>query len=162
MPWALIKDRDDWNKHCTEVTASHNMTAAQVAWGNGPMEYPCLAATLVSPPVPGGLAKLTTAYVYKADALALLHAAGVAVQAPGRDALSPTQDNFNRWLSAQVLTIIHFLVETRICKPGQFEEKLLEQLELVDAYKKEKTDELRERLGRAGAAVLDRLEPPGQ
>lgn len=160
MPWTLLKDRNDWNRHCTEVTAAHDMTAAQVAWGSGPVEYPCLAATLVTPPVPGGLSKLVTAYVYKADAATLLNAAGVTAETPAIN--NPSQSQFNRWVSAQLLAMLYFMIETRICKQEQFEDKLLEMLENVDAWKREKTDELRDRLGRAAVRSLEGYEPPGQ
>lgn len=162
MPWDLIKDREDWNRHCSAFIVANNMSPHQVVWGSGPVEYPCLAATILLPAAPGGTGKLTTAYVYKADALALLGAAGLTVAEPGATAPgSTTQNQFNRWVSAQMLTVIAFMVDTGICKPGQFEERMIESLEMVDAWKKGKTEELRAKLGQAGQYAMQGLDPAG-
>lgn len=162
MPWDMLADRSDWNRHCTGFLTANNMSPHQVVWGAGPVEYPCLVATMLVPAAAGGTAGMRSAYVYKADAVALLKMAGLSVPEPGAAAQvagNATQNQFNRWVSAQMLTVIKFMVDTGICKPGQFEERMIESLEMVDAWKKDKTEELRAKLGPEGNYALQGFDP---
>lgn len=143
--WNPLVTSDDWSKHCEQQLRTHSLAADQVNFGKGPNSYPCLVATIYVPPSPGGVAKMVSAYVYVDDAKALLKMAGVGVQdldAPK----SPNQEQFNRWLSAQMLTVVWFLVQTGICKPEQFETKMLEKLDMVDAAKGEQVEKLKNML----------------
>ncbi len=160
MSWTIIRTPECWAKYQQVTAETLKIKAEQVAWGDGPQQYPALACTLMPPRPPGAPIKLYSAYVYPSDAEELLKAAGVKLVDPDAPVV-PSQPQFNRWVAAQMMTVAYFLVETGICKPEQFEDKLLEMITKVDEYQGEKKEELKAQLRKYEATVLDTLQPPG-
>ena len=166
--WRLLKNVNDWQVNCGQVLMQSGMTTAQVEWGGGPTDYPCLAATVII----GN--KALSAFVYRNNALELLASCkqaeevrqfGSRAKVASHPELTPDampvdgQANFNRWVSAHFLTIAYFLRETGICKEEQFEYKLLESLVLVDEVTKKKTEDVIKNMNPVDATMLDRLDP---
>lgn len=160
MSWTIVRNREEWAKY-RELTAEKlKISADNVAWGDEPEAYPLLACTLMPPRPAGASPKLYTAFVYPADAEELMKAAGKKFLEPD-DPVPPNQKQFNRWVAAQMMAISYFLVETGICKPEQYEDKLLEMICKVDEYQTEKKEELRAQMRKYETTVLDTLNPPG-
>jgi hypothetical protein len=143
--WQCLRTFSDWTDYQLRFNKTlGDDTALRPRWGAGPQTYPCLVAAMVdhSPRVDGpdnGFVRC--AFVYPADAQALLALTvpPAQQQAVRGDPLrqqaapaGPTQFQFNRWITAEVMAIIHFLVATGICKEEQFEAQLLEQLDRFD------------------------------
>jgi len=128
--WTLIATPADWDAYRRRKADEAGVRWEAVVWGSGPVEYPALVATLIPRPIETG-SRFLSAYVYPADARTLLAAAQAPVAPP--NATNPTQAQFNRWVSAQLLAITYFLTETGICTRGRYEDQLLQALETVDA-----------------------------
>lgn len=159
--WTVIRSAEDWENYQKTVSSGLGTTVNNIAWGNPPESFPCLAATIVPPRIAGTPAKAMSAFVYEADAEELLKAAGRKTVDP--DARPPvTQDQFNRWTAAQLTAIIAFLVDTAICRKEQFEEKMIECVEFVDAYRAGKLkDQAAADLGQSQVNMLDSLGQTG-
>lgn len=156
--FTVIGNAADWEKYKEKLAVDLALIKDRVKWGEPPVSFPCLATTLF-PPRPNGQDPVSySCFVYEADAELLLKRAGKAPVDPDAPQL-PGQRAFNRWIAAQQLTIIDFMVDTGICKRGDFEERLLEAIELVDAYQTEKKAKLRDQLALHKTDVLDRLYP---
>lgn len=151
--WTTLGNEAAWLRY-TQVTAERLAPGSSitVAWGSGPKEYPCLVCSTVTT-MADGTARFISAYVYQTDAKQLL-----AISAP--DDRSVQQAQFNRWLTAQMLTVVHYLVETGICKEDQFENSLTEFAHKVDDWQRDRVA-ARGTIGRAHTAVLEALDPPG-
>lgn len=144
--WTLLRSPADWETYRQTVAQDNNAVGTPIVWGHGPRDYPCLVITYVPPRQPNELPKMISAYTYYTDIEPLLAAlseagrltmpAGVAAPAPELQAADmqqrrPTQDSFNRWVAALLLTHAHYLVNTGICRQEQYEDKLTEFLGLV-------------------------------
>jgi hypothetical protein len=138
MPIPVIRNAEEWEAY--KSRAAGELTGGQgipVAWGPGPLTYPALVASM---PLPNSMPpKIASCYVYAHEAAALLKAAGYRLAAPdGAEATKdgavapPNQAQFNRWMTAMMYTLTYYAVETGLAKPDQFEEKLLEFLEMTD------------------------------
>jgi hypothetical protein len=157
--WTTLKNAEDWAAYQIKTAKGLQILPERVSWGTGPNDYPCLVCSLFPPRPPGTDPKAYSAFVYQADCEELFAAAGRKFL--DRDAPVPAnQAQFNRWVAAQQLAIVHFMVETGICKKEQFEDKLLESIELVDEYTKGERDKFKDRLTSSQITVLDTLEPP--
>lgn len=134
MSFTLLRSPDDLMVFRKGAEA---LVQASCVWGPTPSAYPCLITSMRLE-----TGRMVSAYAYPDDVRGLLD-----VVVPEASKTGPTQSQFNRWLAAQMLTVIHFMTETGICKEAQFEERLLTSLELVDAS----------RAGHATDTALDRL-----
>lgn len=157
--WTLLKSIEDWAAYQVDTAKRLSLGGENIAWGSGPQSYPALVCTLLPPRPAGTDPKLYSAYVYMSDAEELFKAAGRKVVDPDAPVL-PNQKQFNRWVAAQQMTVAHFLVETGICKEGQYEDKLLEMITKVDEYHSDKKEELKAQLTKYETTVLDTLQPP--
>lgn len=159
MSWTLLKTADEWKQYQSKMAKTLRVNPAAVSWGDPPESYPCLVCTLFPPRPAGTQPRAFSAFVYEGDAEELMSSAGRKFI--DRDVPAPvTQGQYNRWMAAQMLTVVHFMVETGICKKDQYEEKLLESIELVDGYTRDKRNELKEKLTASQITVLDTLLPP--
>lgn len=159
MKWSLLRSVADWNAYQQSFAAASD--CAVVDWGAGPRVYPCL---IVSYCLHAPLSRVISAYVYRDDALQLLDAAQVKQRIgeslPDPTRKEPNQHDFNRWLTAHVLTLVYFMRETGICRPEQYEERLAESLALVDEIRSGDRAAALAKIDPADRAVVDRLEPP--
>lgn len=155
--WTCIADEAGWVAYKLQTAQTLRVSPDKVDWGTPPAVYPCLAATHMPPRPAGTDPKCYSAFVYEADCEALFAAAGRRLVSPDAPP-QPTQAQFNRWTAAQLIAVVHFLVETGICKKDQFEEKLLESIELVDEYRKDRRAAAG--LTSSQRTVLETLEPP--
>lgn len=173
--WTVLENSKHWvNYLSTIMRDTRDSDNDIVVVGGEPTEYPC-AVTSIVVSASGGR-KLLSAFMYSADAKNLLNAGsprsfgekaklGRAVVHPETipEALpvdSAQQGNFNRWVSAHLLTVAYFLRETGICKPAAFEEKLLEMLETVTEVCLEKKEAAIARQEKNYLEMMQRLSPP--
>jgi hypothetical protein len=166
--FTLLKGIMCWEKYQKETATSAGVFGMPIAWGNGPREYPALVTTYVAPQVAGQPPKLISCYVYESDALALLAAKGgtkIEMKPATKDDLvkgSPSQSDFNRWVSSYLLALVRELREIGALKAESFEQSLAEALQLVDEVATEKRDQLMKNLPKDEKSLLDRLDPPEQ
>lgn len=143
MSLKLLRSPLDWTKYQQAFCDANNLGGMQMNWGKGPQEYPCLAASLLATSN-----RIVTCFVYKENAKELMIAAAESHPAMKamQQAESPpghSQADFNRDVSASLLTIAYFLTETAICKPEAYEQKKIEMLAKVDQFQAEEVDRLR-------------------
>lgn len=168
MGWTLLKDKDDWAAYQAKTAKDLMIQPSQVAWGEGPHDYPCLVTTLMPPRTAGTDPRLYSCYAYLSDAEELFAADGRKFVERGT-VLPPNQAQFNRWQTAGHMAVVKALVKTGLFAPkgGEkaneqaYEALLLECIEFVDQYTSEKRDELRTKLSDTQLTVLDTLRPPG-
>lgn len=152
--WTLLADEAAWIAYRTQIAQQMGITGMSINWGTGPREYPCMVCSYMPPPGPNA-PRPVSAYMYLADAENLFKAAGRTTVDPDAQR-PPSQSSFNRWVSAHLLTMVHFLVETSICKEGQYEEALAIMLEKVDTWGKEDAA----KFARTEQTILQSLEHP--
>jgi hypothetical protein len=157
--WTVLRGHADWERYQQAVAAQSGYVGTPINWGGGPKEYPCLVSTYLPPPRPGEQPRLVSAYVYESDAQALLKAAPRHPEAGGVQ--PPGQANTNRWHTAHDLVWAKIAREVCCVKPEQFEEWLLEALELYDQARGEKRAEIMAKLDPMQRSIIDRLDPPG-
>ena len=170
----LIQNETDWDTYRFAAAQAYNTTSSQVEWGSGPKQFPCLAASYpVSP------SKIVTCYVYMDDAKRLLFSeaslAGPPVDRGESDASEEDavamrathlmsemlkekkidRDDFERHVSAMLLSITKILVDTAIIKEDQFEKMLVTYQRLVDEW----VTENRSAASVGDKLILDRLYP---
>jgi len=167
--WTTITSLKDWLAYKNDLAAKLSFSPQfSISWGNDPQAYPCLVSTLL-PSRSGGMElKAYTAFVYPADCEELLKLTErKPTPVAATTAVSPNQNQFNRWVAAELLTVVHYLVETGLCAPRgglpanvtAFEDKLLEMIEMVDQYHSEdKANKVK--VASYQKTVLDTLEPP--
>lgn len=139
--WTILKERSAWEIYKEVLVGQLGLGGSTVDWGSPPGEYPCLVCSHAPPPPPGGTARVYSAFVYLKDARKL-----IPVQPAGHPEAGgqpDQQDLFNRWMAAQNLTILHFLIETGICKREAFEDRMLEFLGKVDEWRSRGHTDLR-------------------
>lgn len=154
--WSKISSKEAWVKYCIKVASDLQISPETITWGEGPKEYPCLVSSILPPRSPGANPRAYSAFVYRSDFQLLEDAkSAAAVKEPSVN--NPTQDNFNRWITAQMLTVIHYLTATGICKPEGFEDNLLSFVEVVDAHRNRQRDI---KITSAQQSILDCLDPP--
>lgn len=75
--WSLLKSLADWDEYRRRIADDYGLPVADVQWGTGPKQYPCLVASyrVTSHKVIG-------CYAYLEDAQWLAQAAGLAVSPP--------------------------------------------------------------------------------
>jgi hypothetical protein len=159
--FSLLMTPDDWQTYQNRLTAQWGLQGVVVVWGAGPREYPCLVASRPTNEQPP---KVLSCFVLQADARELLAAVPQPPThpevGPSRAPTGPTQENFNRWATAHVLTIVRFLVDTGICKQDQYEHELLENIDRVTQWHGEDKERLRRGLDRHAVTVLESFDPP--
>jgi hypothetical protein len=172
MMFTLLRGVTDWEAYQTKVSRESGYVGVFIDWGQGPREYPCLVSTYLPPTRPAESPRLVSAYVYESDVEVLLCAlrdAGRPVTVPAAPAAGrghpevpghkpDQQAQFNRWVSAHLLVQAKISRETGLCKPEQFEEWLLEALELVDEVKAGKEAAM---TNPQDKSILDRLGSDG-
>lgn len=161
----LIQGPADWEQHRKEVALSLNITGQLVTWGKGPQSYPCLVASLQTGPL-----RINTAYVYPQDARVLLNAVAalesseaIPLEAGGdafgqqavkqaAPAIPPSmQQQFNVHVTAQLLAMTYYIVESGLCTKEAFEQKLAQFTAQVDQWHTEDIEaKLREEQNRLG------------
>lgn len=77
--WFLLKSLADWDDFRRQRADVWGLDVADVQWGRGPQQYPCLVAAHRLPNAQP--AKVLAAYAYPEDAMRLLQAAGPNAQA---------------------------------------------------------------------------------
>lgn len=124
--WMRLNNLADWEQHKAEFVTSHSIQQQLVSWGSPPVEYPCLVDSMAISPV-----KIVSAFVYRDDAVKLIP---VPKQAQAQQAMQSdpqaqasavpghTWKDFADGTTANLLTVIHFMVETGICTREKFEE----------------------------------------
>lgn len=169
MPFSILCNAADWEKYQQRTAGENQMSGLASNWGNGPPDYPCLAATKFLPghTLSGGTQvgpKFLSVFVTLGDAKALFEAAGVPI---GSDrgsqpaAGSVNQQKTNEWLSAHILALVALLEDTKILGRDAYEERLIEALDAIRAWRTDDKEKLREKMSQARKDVLDRLPPTG-
>ncbi len=133
MSLTTLRNVAEWDQYRHELAGRFGIEVDNVRWGGGPQAYPCCVAS-----VRRTADTVASAYFYVADAIRLLQEAGCPVPRPA--APPPTAAGLDpdsvkesaRMAAANLLTIVHFLVETGICRPGQYEKVLQAKLAEVD------------------------------
>lgn len=127
----LLRNENDWLAYRAQKTREFKLEGSLVDWGGGPAEYPCLVCSYPASP-----SRVVSAYFFEANARELLDAVKEAGSAAAPAASGPSfaeqQDDFNKWVTAHLLAVVHYLVETGICTRDKFEQRLNEALSLVD------------------------------
>ena len=144
MPLTTLRNVAEWDQYRHEMAARYGLEAAVVRFGAGPQAYPCCVAS-----VRKDVETVASAYFYVADAIRLLQEAGAPLPKPEpppapATALDPESIKENaRMVSANLLAIVHFLVETGICRTEQYEEVLNAKLAEVDQNERAALDAIR-------------------
>ena len=170
----LIENETDWDNYRFSAAQTYNTTSSQVEWGSGPRQFPCLAASYPASP-----SKIVTCYVYMDDAKRLLFSESSLAGPPvprgksdesDEDALATRathlasemlkektidRDDFERHVSAMLLSVTKILVDTSIIKEEQFEKMLVTYQRLVDEWVTENRDAASE----GEKQILGRLYP---
>lgn len=154
--WSKISSKEDWVKYCVQVARDLKISPDTIVWGDGPKEYPCLVSSILPARSPGANPRAYSAFVYRSD-FQLLEEVKAAAAVKESSSNNPTQDNFNRWITAQMLTVIHYMTATGICKSQAFEDRLLEFIEVVDSHRNRQQGL---DITSAQQSVLDCLDPP--
>jgi len=139
--WTLLNNADDWDNYRKTLASGVGVDPHAVGWGNGPQHYPCLAASYPLKDAKTGVVKMIGCYSYVADALRLLQAANVPVgktdepvadeQALTRDEVKRLKDHY-RSTSANILALVKLMVDTKIVRQEQYEERFVAALAEVD------------------------------
>lgn len=134
MAWTLLRNQDDLTEFRRNAETQSQLP---YTWGPLPSKYPCMVSS-----VRLSIDRTISAYVYLDDARGLVDYVDRQT-----GPVTPNQAQFNRWVAAQTLAIVHYMVETGICKKDQFEAKLQSCLEVVDAHRSgEQIDPLLDRM----------------
>lgn len=158
--FTLLRHAEDWDQYRKQLAAQAGLSGVLINWGNGPKTYPCLVCSTDKGPM-----RMISAYVYKADAEKLLRfAANSATVVPGPAQVAPasarTLVDYYRHVAAHFLTVAYFMVETGLCKPEQFESKMIEFLAKVDQWSvSKKGDATSPEVLPLERSILDRLDP---
>lgn len=135
--WKVLRSDADWRAHRAAFA-----TSSTVDWGNGPNRYPCLVDTIAVTP-----GRLLSAYVYPEDAAKLQAAV------PTEKVVDYQQKVHSQAVSAHLLAIVHFLVETGICRREKYTEEYLKMLANVEQWAAEDSDGLLARI-RSGSGQI--------
>ncbi len=132
----LLHNKRDWCQYFQEMEEDlePDCRISDVA----PQTYPCLVLS-------GHMGRLTRhCFVYPPDALKLVK----AVQGPGEQQVTEktlsaaSQDDFNKHITALVLSVIEELDSVSITKPERFEPLVARNLARVDQYQAGQVDQL--------------------
>lgn len=123
----LLASMADWDDYRQRLCQRLKLDPTVVHWGGGPRSYPCLVASIAPAPE-----RVVSCYVFVDDARRLLQAAGLAPGVAGPvTPPAPAQSDVPRCVRARdvdlsfiahILTVVHFMVETGLCKQHQYEE----------------------------------------
>lgn len=141
--WTLLNNADDWDHYRKALAAGVGVEVNAVGWGNGPQHYPCLAASYPLRDANTGVMKMIGCYSYVSDAIRLLEAANVSVGKPSKEDVEPedpplTRDEVKRLkdhyrsTSANILALVKLMVDTKIVRQEQYEERYVAALAEVD------------------------------
>ena len=181
MGLSILTDSISWAKYQAYVASENGITVDNVAWGNGPKAFPCMAVTYCPTLRLGEARTFVTCFVYEHEALELIKtAAAMRVYANKQDSsgafLTETpshkqaantaefiekQETFNRWVAAMFLAMSYYMRETGIAKPDDFEQKIMQGQVLVDEVATEARDKIDSYndLHAQDRKMLDRLFP---
>lgn len=177
---SMLQNETDWDDYRRSASLEYSVSSAQVEWGSGPKQFPCLIASYPVSPT-----KMVSCYIYLDDARRLLFCdaslAGPPADTDEDDAieLPPDQigdevavraasllsqllvekkvnrDDYERHVSAMLLTVVNLLVDTGIVKEDIFEQRLSNYQRLVDEW----VTEARDDIGDVDKKILNRLYP---
>jgi hypothetical protein len=148
-----------------QVCAVHGLTPNEVTWSGLPPEFPCLVGVkiLAGPGqrpeahvccfLPQGARYLLAALDDKSTTLQGPHRQPASTPTP---TVSPSLAETLRSVSANLLTVAHFLVETGICKQEQYLEKYTAFLAQVDQWHAETVED---RLNAVAKTILEQTQP---
>lgn len=149
--WSLLRDGSDWTTYQRLFVENEAKENIPLAFGNGPVSYPALVSAVQVELEAGPL--VLCAFIYPEDAQRLIEA---AAPAPSVKPLGPSQDNFNRYATANLLSLVQALVDAKLLSPAAYEEAVLGNLATVDQW--QAADAVR-RAGFAQKDLLDKLYP---
>jgi len=150
----LVRNQTEWAE-LKKAFESHNKKE-ELEWSM-PEEYPCLAASTLYG------ATVLTCFVYLADAVMLAEAHGINLRKSAKEqspasslgvqvpVVTPAQKDFNTSVSANILTIVNYLVTTGICTADAYERKYAAVLSDLDQTNATNVSELQERLDHFGS-----------
>lgn len=147
----LLRNNDDWHSYKEQTKRGREELVPEDAFGHGPKEFPCLVATYYNELLP---MKIAICYAYQQDAADLLNCCDSGKSLPAAAPMDP-RETF-RSMSAHILTITHFLVETGICKAPQYEAQYIAMLARVDQWS---TDDANRGAG-AEQMIMDSIRRP--
>lgn len=150
--WTLLKDQTEWNLYRESLAAQHHLTDV-VAWGRGPQHYPCLVTTLVQE------LKVTSCYLYPAEAAQLVAAAGSQVAAVAPPPVGPTLSDFAKSVSAHLLALFDAMESVNITNRNRHAETYARHLAMVDQYQAEDRAALAAKLSPGQQFILDEIFP---
>lgn len=155
MHWELLQTENEWEQYKSRL--AKELRTVGLMWGRPPVEYPCLVAS-----VPLSPAKVASAFVYRRDFNLFGPAAPAApaantpqVSAPVREAVTPKQSDFNKWVCAYMLALTYYVRETLVVKDAAFEQKVAEMLALTDQVVAAQRDQL----SKVEQDMLERFAP---
>lgn len=161
----LLRNPADWMGLQQQACAAHGLTPNEVVWSGLPPEFPCLAGVKILTG-PGQRPEAHVCCFLPQGArylLAALEGTQSPLQGPHRQsapsaapAVSPTLAETLRGVSANLLTVAHFLVETGICKKEQYLEKYTAFLAQVDQWHAEAVENS---LNAVAKTILEQTQP---
>lgn len=145
----LILNLAEWDAYCRDIAVKLNRVGCQINFGKGPLDFPCLVCSYQPANEPN---RFISCYVYVGDAERLMTAAGrtmsgetvtpkavvgskaIVVPAGAAQAAVPSQDEYNRFMSASLLAVVDLLKGVGICSNEKYEETLATALKRVDHF----------------------------
>jgi len=127
----LLRRPQDWVEYTAKMATNMGITSGQVIWGTGPQQYPCLVASIQKSPM-----QVTSCYIYLRDAIELCQAAGYSPHPKAQDQPSSvpghTNRDFEKHVSALVMTVISELISVGATTKERFETRFAQKLAVVD------------------------------
>jgi len=146
MGMTIIKTPSEWEMYQRSWEQEQGIQYGNIVWGTGPEHYPCLVASLPAHDT------VLSCYVYPEDAFNLIQAEG-AIHGPGAfkpesvqpaaiNTVGPTQDEFNKHITALCMAMLDELVEVKITNRERFESVLAKCVARVDQFTAEQHEGL--------------------
>ncbi len=121
--WHLCKTLADWDAYRQAYATSVGLASEVIAWGKGPQIYPCLVCSYLVT----ATSHVIGCYVYPDDVKALVGAMNLPAASPVQPQAEPdvpppsppdpvTKQEFEKSVSAHLLTIVKFLEDIGIIK----------------------------------------------
>ena len=161
MAWQVLQFPKDWDDFRARIADERNVQRNLVHWGAGPQRYPCMVDGYMP-----NTTKVVCCYVYPEDIAGLIHSMEnlgvpvptqhqVAKQRAYEKAVAPlaeavadpsqaatavsghTWKDFANSVTAHLLSQTHYLTETGICKPEEYEQTYQQFLAKVDQWSAE-------------------------
>lgn len=155
--WNLLRSVEEWDQYRQFLAGEHTTGAPLVSWGNGPKHYPCLVASLVQAD------KVTSCYVYDAEAMQLLKAAGLDVAQPTvkpkGEVPGHSMADFAKSVAAHLMAFYDAMESMHITTKQRHFEDYFKYLVLVDQYHADDKAALATKLGEGQEFILEQLFP---